>query len=232
MLLAGYSATTARRSTLFNPRPTTSNGRLAAGGSRNGIRTVTTVQQSGKRVRSAAPHPYVDLRLPFAYSDGRRRDRMLPLTKRQREILDYLNEFIAAARLRAKPRGNRSPLRAVFARDGPQAPDEPAGERLHQAGVEPEPVRRDGADAHRRTRRRAAAARVRRRRCANRGGGVERNDRGAGRPCRQAGHLRAPRPRRLDDRRADSRRRFRRRRGSQDGRQRRDGHRAAAAART
>src|ERR1051325_4173516 len=31
----------------------------------------------------------IDLRLPFAYSR-----RMLPLTKRQREILDYLNEFI------------------------------------------------------------------------------------------------------------------------------------------
>src|SRR5262245_39204608 len=37
----------------------------------------------------------LDLRLSFAYTFARREEgRMLPLTKRQREILDYLNEFI------------------------------------------------------------------------------------------------------------------------------------------
>src|SRR5207237_9663390 len=36
----------------------------------------------------------VDLRLSFAYSAGTGGRLMLPLTKRQREILDYLNEFI------------------------------------------------------------------------------------------------------------------------------------------
>src|SRR5262249_11391361 len=41
-------------------------------------------------------HPGLDLRLSFAYSAAhvRRDGPMLPLTKRQREILDYLNEFI------------------------------------------------------------------------------------------------------------------------------------------
>src|ERR1700747_784326 len=36
----------------------------------------------------------LDIRLSFAYSPAPGGRLMLPLTKRQREILDYLNEFI------------------------------------------------------------------------------------------------------------------------------------------
>ena len=136
------------------------------------------------------------------------------------------------ARLRAEPRRDRPTLRPFFARDRPQAPDQPAGKGLHQARVESEPIGRDGSDANRRTRCRVAAARLRRRRPADRGGRLERNDRGARGSGRGARHLRAARSRRLDDRRADPRRRLRRRRGSQVGRQRRDGHRARCAAPT
>jgi len=62
---------------------------------------------------------------------------MLPLTKRQREILDYLNEFIAqhgyAPSLEESP-----PLRPLFACHGAQAPDESSGEGLI-SGLEPQP---------------------------------------------------------------------------------------------
>src|SRR5437773_3538149 len=52
-----------------------------------------------------------------------------------------------AARVRAEPGGNRAALRPLFARHGAQTSDQPAGERVHQAGVESQPVGRDGADA-------------------------------------------------------------------------------------
>src|SRR5262249_44342703 len=44
---------------------------------------------------NAAPRRYLDFRLSFAYSGAHSKEApVLPLTKRQREILDYLNEFI------------------------------------------------------------------------------------------------------------------------------------------
>ena len=152
---------------------------------------------------------------------------MLPLTKRQREILDYLNEFI-------QQHGYAPSLEEIGKKFGLSSLatvhkhlTNLQDKGLHQARLEPQPVGRDGPDAHGRPRGRAAAARLRRGRLADRGRRVERNDRGAGRLRRQARHVRPPRPRRLDDRRADPRRRLRRRRRPQDGRQRRDGHRAA-----
>src|SRR5262249_38150840 len=96
VLTRGYSATTATRSMLFRPKPATSNGRSDAAGMRNGMRTA---RNRSRTLRLDS----IDLRLSLAYSAfglvGRSVDStesaMLPLTKRQREILDYLNEFIS-----------------------------------------------------------------------------------------------------------------------------------------
>ena len=150
-----------------------------------------------------------------------------PLTKRQREILDYLNEFI-------QQHGYAPSLEEIGRRFGLSSL---ATVHKHLTNLQEKGFIKRAWNRSRsvemvptrvgRPRRRAAAARVRRRRLADRGGGVGRNDRGARRPRRQARHLRPPGQRRLDDRRADPRRRLRHRRGSPDGRQRRDGHRAA-----
>ena len=158
---------------------------------------------------------------------------MLPLTKRQREILDYLNEFI-------QQHGYAPSLEEIGRRFGLSslATVHKHLTNLQEKGfikrawnrsrsVEMVPTRTG------RPRRRTAAARVTSRPASPiEAVAVERNDRRPGRLRRQARHLRAARPRRLDDRRADSRRRLRRRRGPQDRRQRRDGHRAARAAPT
>jgi hypothetical protein len=63
---------------------------------------------------------------------------MLPLTKRQREILDYLNEFIQQHGY-AKPGRDWASFRP-FASHGAQAPDEPPGKGVHQARLEPESI--------------------------------------------------------------------------------------------
>ena len=157
---------------------------------------------------------------------------MLPLTKRQREILDYLNEFI-------QQHGYAPSLEEIGRRFGLSslATVHKHLTNLQEKGfikrawnrsrsVEMVPTRTGGRAVELPLLGFVAAG------LADRGGGLERNDRRSRRPGRQARHLRAARPRRLDDRRADSRRRFRRRRGSQDRRQRRDGHRAARAAPT
>lgn len=62
-LLAGYSATTATRSTLLSPTPTTSKRRSAAGAKRKGKLTT-----SGAMVAGSGRTVEVDLRLSFAYS--------------------------------------------------------------------------------------------------------------------------------------------------------------------
>ena len=135
----------------------------------------------------------VDLRLSFAYSSGCDRAGrtgwfppfpplevpMLPLTKRQREILDYLNEFI-------KQHGYAPSLEEIGRRFGLSslATVHKHLTNLQEKGfikrawnrsrsVEMVPTR-DG-----RPRRRAAAARLRRGRPADRGGRLERDDRRA-----------------------------------------------------
>mgnify|MGYP001162331416 CR=1 FL=1 len=72
---------------MFNPNPTTSNLPLSADGSLipNSTRTIV--------------HPVLDVRLLFALESALQNlldhgGPVQPLTKRQREILDYLNEFI------------------------------------------------------------------------------------------------------------------------------------------
>src|ERR1700730_15593333 len=141
---------------------------------------------------------------------------MLPLTKRQREILDYLNEFI-------QQNGYAPSLEEIGRRFGLSslATVHKHLTNLQEKGfikrawnrsrsVEMVPTRTGG---------RAVGLPL----LGYVGGGltiqaagVERNHRGPGGPRRQAGHLRAPRPRRLDDRRADPRRGLRGRRGPQD----------------
>ena len=153
---------------------------------------------------------------------------MLPLTKRQREILDYLNEFI-------QQHGYAPSLEEIGRRFGLSSLAtvhkhltnlqekgfiKRAWNRSRSVEMVPDPHRRPGG--------RAAAARLRRGRRPHRGRRLQRNDCRPRGPGRQARYLRAARPRRLDDRRADSRRRLRRRRGSEDRRQRRDGDRAAS----
>ena len=74
---------------------------------------------------------------------------MQPLTRRQREILDFLAEFI-------KHRGYAPSLEEIGRRfgltvagDGAQAPDEPRGKGVHPPRPEPQPLRRAGAHARR-----------------------------------------------------------------------------------
>src|SRR5579871_6201054 len=78
---AGNSATTVRKSRLFSPRPTMSNG-APGGGIRSGMRM--RPNRNAWLLTFALCLLTVTAEVP-----------MLPLTKRQREILDYLNEFIA-----------------------------------------------------------------------------------------------------------------------------------------
>ena len=106
-------------------------------------------------------------------------EHVLPLTKRQREILDYLNEFIqqhgyAPSLEEIGRRFNLSSLATVH-----KHLTQPAGEGLHPPRLEPQPFGRAGADARRRSRHGAAAARLRRRRRADRSRRRQRNDRGA-----------------------------------------------------
>src|SRR5258708_14228033 len=82
------------RSMLLRPSPATANGRAPGGGTRNGILTCLRYRTS-PQLPALAPR-CLDIRLSFALSFPRfgRGKTVLPLTKRQREILDYLNEFI------------------------------------------------------------------------------------------------------------------------------------------
>ena len=47
----------------------------------------------------------------------------MPLTKRQKQILDYIDDVHRRERLRAELRGDRRALRLLFARDRPRAPE-------------------------------------------------------------------------------------------------------------
>src|SRR5580765_7044736 len=113
---AGYSATTASKSMLLSPNPATSNGLEPAFGIFSPSRTFRILSQSvrdvshafnvrfffnsrrncgtvGESLQSAGYR--LDFRLSFADTFARLEEaHMLPLTKGQREILDYLNEFI------------------------------------------------------------------------------------------------------------------------------------------
>src|SRR4249919_2050774 len=112
---------------------------------------------------------------------------MLPLTKRQREILDYLNEFIAQ-------HGYAPSLEEIGRRFGLSSL---ATVHKHLTNLQEKGFIKRAWN---------------RSRSADRSGRLRRNLRRAGRLRRQTRHLRPPRPRRLDDRRADPRRRLRRRR--------------------
>ena len=152
---------------------------------------------------------------------------MLPLTKRQREILDYLNDFI-------QQHGYAPSLEEIGRRFGLSslATVHKHLTNLQEKGFIKRAWNRSRSVelvplAARRPRGRTAAARLCRRRPADRSGRRQRDDRGPGGSGRQARHLRPARQGRLDDRRADPRRRLRHRRGSAHRRQRRDGDRAA-----
>src|SRR5262249_7788859 len=66
-----------------------------------------------------------------------------------------------AARLRAESGGDWPSLRPLFARDRPQASHQSSRKRVHQTGMEPEPLGRDGAYQDRGSSDRTAAARLR-----------------------------------------------------------------------
>ena len=114
---------------------------------------------------------------------------MLPLTKRQREILDYLNDFIqqhgyAPSLEEIGRRFSLSSLATVhkhLTNLQEKGFIKRAWNRSRSVELVPDAARRPG--------RGTAAARLRRRRRADRGGGRQRNDRGARRPGRQARHL-------------------------------------------
>ena len=151
-----------------------------------------------------------------------------PLTKRQREILDYLNDFIqqhgyAPSLEEIGRRFSLSSLATVHKHLT----------NLQQKGFIKRAWNRSRsvelrADAH-------SAAAPSSCRCSATSPPARPIEAVVGNetiavpedPGRQARHLRAPRQGRLDDRRADSRRRLRHRRGPPHRRQRRDGHRAA-----
>ena len=141
---------------------------------------------------------------------------MLPLTKRQREILDYLNEFI-------QQHGYAPSLEEIGRRFGLSslATVHKHLTNLQEKGfikrawnrsrsVEMVPTRTGGRAVELPLLGYVAAGLPIEAVASNETIAVP------GRPRRQARHLRAARPRRLDDRRADPRRRLRRRRGSQD----------------
>ena len=94
----------------------------------------------------------LDLRLSFAYSSPAAQEGEPDASAHQTSARNpRLPERIhPAARVRPEPRGNRSALRPFFARDRAQAPHEPAGEGVHQARLEPQPIGRDGPGTQRR----------------------------------------------------------------------------------
>src|SRR3954471_17045481 len=92
-----------------------------------------------------------DFRLSFAYSGAHWRSHA-PAHQTAARDFRLPERVHSAERLRAEPRGNRAPLRPLFAGYGAQAPDEPAGEGLHQASLEPQQVCRDGPGSHGRPR--------------------------------------------------------------------------------
>src|SRR3954469_22635140 len=82
-LLTGKCSSPTTRSMLFWPRPTTSKRRPAAGGTTQGIGGTAGMLARGRAA----------VALTFAFPLHKMAP-MLPLTKRQREILDFLNDFI------------------------------------------------------------------------------------------------------------------------------------------
>src|SRR4029453_9073442 len=58
----------------------------------------------------------------------------------------------STTRIPPEPRGDRPALQSLLARDGPQTPQQPAGEGLHSTCVEPKPLRRADPNARCRTR--------------------------------------------------------------------------------
>ena len=104
---------------------------------------------------------------------------MLPLTKRQREILDYLNEFITQHGYAPSLEeiGRRFGLSSLATVHKHLTNLQEKG--LHQAGVEQEPLGRDGSHAGGRARGGIAASRLRGGRSSDRSGRFERNDLGA-----------------------------------------------------
>src|SRR5262249_56769100 len=155
---AGYSATTASRSMLLSPKPATSNGREPAEGMFSPSRTFRILLYSGWRCSS---FDLLDLRLSFAYTFASTRGgRHAPAHETPARDSRLPQRVHPAARLCAKPGGDRTPLRALLARHGAQAPHEPAGQRFHQAGLEPQPIGRDGAHANRCAGDRASAVRL------------------------------------------------------------------------
>ena len=157
---------------LFCPRPATSKGRSARGIRRKGMRTAPN--------RIAIPLTFAFLlRIVGVSAILRPRSENASAYETPAGNPRLPERVHPAARLCAEPRRNRPPFRPLFARDGAQAPHEPAGKGLHQAGVEPEPVGGDGPDPDRRPRGRAAAARLRGGRPAHRSRRVERNHRRA-----------------------------------------------------
>ena len=152
---------------------------------------------------------------------------MLPLTKRQREILDYLNEFI-------QQHGYAPSLEEIGRRFGLSslATVHKHLTNLQEKGfikrawnrsrsVELVPTRLGGRAVELPLLGYVAAGSPIEAVAGNETIAVPEDLVG------KRDTLRAARQRRLDDRRADPRRRLRHRRGSQDRRQRRDGHRAA-----
>src|SRR5580765_1772979 len=161
---AGYSATTASRSMLLSPNPATSNGRESAGRILSPSRTFRILLQSAAPLFTVN---LVDLRLFFAYTFARREEGHAPAHETATRDSRLPERVHPAARLCAEPRGNRSPVWALLAGHGSQTPYEPAGQGLHQARLEPQPLGRAGADTDGRPRDRASPPRVCRRRRAD-----------------------------------------------------------------
>ena len=152
---------------------------------------------------------------------------MLPLTKRQREILDYLQDFI-------QQHGYAPSLEEIGRRFGLSSL---ATVHKHLTNLQEKGFIKRAWNRSRsvemiptnsgRPFARIAAARLCGGRRADRSGGLVGNHRRSRRSRRPARHLRAARPRELDDRRADLRWRLRHRRGSKDRAERRDGRGAS-----
>ena len=81
---------------------------------------------SGARGPAALTFAWIS---PRSRREGPRGRRTRPLTRRQREIYDFVRDFVGRAGLLAEPRGDRRPLRAVLGRDGPQARPAPRPRR-------------------------------------------------------------------------------------------------------
>ena len=162
----GYRPTTAIRSIVLRPKPTTSKpcgttGPGAIGSSMNGsyqtgtatfdfrflfayhlAATASTVAQTSHE--SASLNRTGWLRAGRRYSGGQGATSHQATTGNP-----GLPERIhRTTRLCPESRRDRPALRSVFARHGAQAPDQSPGQGGHQTGVEPEPVRRTGPDAN------------------------------------------------------------------------------------